>query len=827
MKPVLIQLLIFVTLLFCNPIAAAKNYNETGFYDGETGLTPSERAGREIWYKATADNDRFHTYVFQQRIGVLIDWFRVLNANEHNDRFKAWGLINDPDCCIPGTADCPAKNLDETFGLEWCPGDEELLKFVGKRGYKDPACDFKDAPLLGGDPHGPVDQRQSSCDLKFGTSTGAMGLRKFPNPRFNKAAWKKLNGGKLDTWSGYNKKLSADLENTDSHVSHLLDGSIEPPFLIGMACGACHIAFNPLNPPKDTANPEWENLLGAIGNQYARVSELMASGMPTSSLEWQMFAHARPGATDTSAVPNDQVSNSGAQNQLINIVQRPTFDGEEVMRWRKVSFCKPGTSDRECWCEPGRENKCWLRSLQEESVHHILKGGGDSIGALGAVQRVYFNIGSCSEQCWVNHLTDLRVLDPTRRNFGQTPMDIGQCRRDCASFRAMEDRLHDVVNFLMSPEAYATDLVDAIDHQRKRKNPNDEYSYDDLVDDLDVHFGKNAVARGEDIFAKACARCHSSQDGPIEQRDFRKTVLINNDPSRSVRVDFLSNEESTPATEVGTFRCRALHSNHMKGHVWEEFGSETYREKPDIPDIKEPSDGGRGFYRNISLVNLWAHAPFMHNNAIGPEICGRPANPANEFYSSPYTDKDHKLTDNAPGCLPYDPSVEGRFKLYIESMRALLNPDKRQPKVTLLDEDIVLDMGPKLWDAEDQQQHKVVGFTFRVPKGTPAGLLGNFQHKQFVIDLVHSKIKPDELSKRLTQAAGREQGAEVMTALKEIRQEVVEDPANMLSAINKRMKLLINVYSTCTDEVENIGHRFGEDLSDQDKNALIAFLATL
>lgn len=39
------------------------------------GLNQSECVGRLIWFKATAGNDRFHTYVFQQRIGVLVDWF--------------------------------------------------------------------------------------------------------------------------------------------------------------------------------------------------------------------------------------------------------------------------------------------------------------------------------------------------------------------------------------------------------------------------------------------------------------------------------------------------------------------------------------------------------------------------------------------------------------------------------------------------------------------------------------------------------------------------------------------------------------------------------
>ena len=77
------------------------------------------------------------------------------------------------------------------------------------------------------------------------------GLRKFPNPRFDAERWRALNGGRLGTWEGYDRKLSDDKSRLDSRVSHLLDGSVEPPFLSGMACGACHIASIPLKPPKD------------------------------------------------------------------------------------------------------------------------------------------------------------------------------------------------------------------------------------------------------------------------------------------------------------------------------------------------------------------------------------------------------------------------------------------------------------------------------------------------------------------------------------------------------------------------------------------------
>jgi hypothetical protein len=444
------------------PVAAS--YDDDGFRLGEAGLTPSARAGREIWYKATAGNDRFHTYVFQQRVGVMIDWFRVLRSDERSDRFAAWGLINDPGCCAPGSANCPAKSPEETYGFDWCPGDETLLQFVGKPGYRDPACEFKDAPLDSTDVHAKNgDQRQSACDLKFGTSTGALGFRKFPNPKFDKAAWAKVNGN-LSSWQGYNAKVADKSKSADGSKSNeasatrLQDGSIEPPYLIGTACGSCHIAFDPLNPPEDPANPKWENIKGLVGNQYTRISEIMVSGMPSNTLEWQMFAHARPGTSDTSAIPTDQVNNPGTINALINMAHRPVFENESIIKWRKTDSCGAEKNTAACWCEPGRNGKCWTRGEAKETVHHILKGGEDSIGALEAIQRVYFNIGSCSEQCWVNHLSDLRQIDPQQRGFGQTPFNIGQCRRDCPNFRAIEDRLANILAFFMSSEGHATDL---------------------------------------------------------------------------------------------------------------------------------------------------------------------------------------------------------------------------------------------------------------------------------------------------------------------------------------------------------------------------------
>lgn len=797
----------------------------SGFYAGEAGLTPSERAGREIWYKATAGNARFHTYVFQQRIGILVDWFRVLRADRHDDRFAAWGVINDPDCCIPGSDGCPARSLDETYGFEWCPGDRELLAHVGKPGYRDPACDLRDAPVAAGDAHGTgKDQRQSSCDLAFGTSTGALGYRKFPNPRFDRQQWLKLNGN-LSSWEGYGKQLSGDPAAADSRVRRLADGAIEPPFLIGTSCGSCHIAFDPLNPPKDPANPLWANIKGAIGNQYLRISELLASGMPPDSVEYQMFAHARPGTSDTSAIPNDQVNNPGTINAIINLHQRPTFANEVVDKWRKVASCKPDDTDTACWCEPGRDGKCWRKGIARETVHHILKGGEDSIGANEAIQRVYFNIGSCAEQCWVNHLTDLRQLDPQGRNFGQTPFDIGQCRRDCPNFRAIEDRLGDISAFLHSKETDATDLQVARETQRKVVDPAARYGYDELVADLDRHFGKDAVARGHDVFADNCARCHSSLPestaGAFRNRDFRAR-----DPNTGLRADWLGNDVATLASEIGTNRCRSLHSNHTAGRVWQQYGSETLRSRAADPTLREPHDGGRGYYRDISLLSLWAHAPFMHNNAIGPEICGQPAHRENYFYRNPYADQKGRqpLTTNAPQCWTYDPGVDGRFKLYVASMQDLLHPAQRIPKITRFDVDVPLVAGLRM--VADGKEKQVAGLTIVVPKGSSSARLGNFQHKQFLDDLVGLRLHPKMLQKKLRDNLGASEGDAAFADLRVVADQLLKDPEQLVAILKRHPKLFL-VYSSCDDDIENGGHRFGEDLSESDKQALIAFLATI
>ncbi len=144
-----------------------------------------------------------------------------------------------------------------------------------------------------------------------------MGIRKFPNPRFNAEAWKKLNGS-LDSWKGFQAEVKPE-----TFHSKLRDGSVEPPFYFGMSCGACHIAFDPTNPPKDPANPKHENIKGAIGNQYSMVTAIMSSGEVSSSPLFRIFNYIRAGTVDTSAFPHDSSAMPGHPTQLSTSISAP------------------------------------------------------------------------------------------------------------------------------------------------------------------------------------------------------------------------------------------------------------------------------------------------------------------------------------------------------------------------------------------------------------------------------------------------------------------------------------------------------------------------
>jgi hypothetical protein len=342
-----------------------------------------------------------------------------------------------------------------------------------------------------------------------------------------------------------------------------------------------------------------------------------------------------------------------------------------------------------------------------------------------------------------------------------------------------------------------------------------------LVAELDREFGPDAVSRGKAIFAAACAHCHSSEPGPWDAgTDFHALV----DKRPDLRKDFLSSERAIPWSDVGTSRSRALHSNHLKGHVWEEYGSDTLRARPAVDGIEEPHDGGRGYYRPVSLLSVWAFAPFMHNNAIGPEVCGKPTDPAASLYRSPYVQPGTWLRmPNPPPCIVFDSSVEGRYRLFKASVEELLNPDQRLPKIKLVDQPIIID-GPT-FPGEDK------GFQLQIPAGIPAAIPGNLRHKDLVGDLVLARTNVQALKNKY-QSRGAAEAERIAATLQEIVNQLmkglVSSPESVVAAIGREhLPFLQRLYSNSTVAVENEGHTFGRALSPEDKKALTAFLATL
>jgi hypothetical protein len=111
------------------------------------------------------------------------------------------------------------------------------------------------------------------------------------------------------------------------------------------------------------------------------------------------------------------------------------------------------------------------------------------------------------------------------------------------------------------------------------------------------------------------------------------------------------------------------------------------------------------------------------------------------------------------------------------------------------------------------------------PAGIPVARIGNFQHKDFVADLVALKKNKDELKARLAARHGSQRGEQVFEELKMRAQDFL-DPDKPVFTVNKD-SILLEAYSNSPTLRENDGHRFGEDLSDKDKQALTAFLATL
>ena len=636
------------------------------------------------------------------RAGVSVEYYRLLESDRGN-RFKTLGLINEPNCR-------KAEKADQ-YGLMIDVWD------------KDPGDYYPDVKV-------------------YGEPTGIVGLRKFPNPKFDAAKW-----------------------NRDRYFQKPWE--VEPPYLIGMSCGFCHIGFDPRNPPADPERPRWDNLAANMGNQYLREGQLFlgegkivfgnengGKGLGPDSFLYQYARSQQPGTSETSRLSYDFINNPNMINPIFYLPFRATF--EET------------TPD-------GVKHK----------VQHILKEGADSVGIPMASCRVYVNIGM-EGQYWVtrlwNPLTGQKQrpfeIDKVRGggpNDGYGP-DFGKNWRDA------ESRMIDV-------ESYLSTYLPA----RLKDAPGGQ---DFLKADAAT------LERGKVVFADNCARCHSNKQPfyPLKSDSdikgfYRSSVLADSFLDHNT----LTDDKRYPVSDLGTNMARSLASNATEGHVWEQFSSRDYKSQPKLAPVKlsvrmpsgevisttfSPPGGGRGYYRTPTLVSMWATAPYFHNNSLG-------------------------VFNN-------DPSVKGSMAAFDDGVRKLLWPERRPGRVKLTNGETTLDVSiPALEDA-------LVGMVMdKVRAGLP-GVSSKLGIKEALLRAELEKATTKLMSKVRIPAG---------IPINLIANINVDNAAYALAAVltsksKQELAQRLLDLSDCPDLIEDKGHLYGSDLSDDEKNALIEFLKT-
>jgi hypothetical protein len=120
-----------------------------------------------------------------------------------------------------------------------------------------------------------------------------------------------------------------------------------------------------------------------------------------------------------------------------------------------------------------------------------------------------------------------------------------------------------------------------------------------------------------------------------------------------------------------------------------------------------------------------------------------------------------------------------------------------------------------------------LGFSLRLPPGVPQAAIGGLRHKDLIGDSLLLAIGEDRLRAKYASLLSDPQLDELIAGLRAIRSDVLEDGGGLVKSLQAHWPFVATYYSNSRARIENAGHRFGEDLSEADKKALTAFLATL
>ena len=609
--------------------ASLPQASEDFFHDMDNGvqLSPDEVKGRNMWLVWTGGDDRFWDRVTQNSLATF-DLLKIITSHpsqtycdgQRCDRDFRWrwlGAVNEPCFEKPNGPDPKRFGLWLDVRRANCAPDpfEDDTKYpgvkIGARG-----ATFKDGAIL------PVGSY-------FGYATGIVGLRLFPNPDFDQAA--------KDKW---------DPERYYSDPNYYNDPKLVRPYRVGMACGFCHLGPSPIHPPADPAHPEWADLNSTVGAQYLWMDRIFVWSADAKNFLYQLVHSYAPGTMDTSLVSTDYINNPRTMNAVYLLGPRLA----EAKLWGKETLQGPQLNNKQL---PG-----FFDPPSTSWSPRVLKDGSDSVGVLAALNRVYINIGLYSEE-WMRHFNPF---------FGGKPIDpipIATADANSAYWRATEAGTPLMAAFLLKA-GQPDRLADAPDGAKY------------LTADT------SAVERGKTVFAETCARCHSSKlpdearakldpggcSGPnylacfnrfwayTQTDDFKAEMRAIVGAPDFLKDNYLSSDARIPVTLLRTNACSPLGTNAIRGNIWDNFSSETYKTLPSVGKVtvQDPFTaekwqyqmpaGGLGFTRVPSLVSIWSTAPFLVNNRLGP--------------------------------FSEDPSVDSRMKAFDASIEQLLWPEKRE-----------------------------------------------------------------------------------------------------------------------------------------------------
>ncbi|WP_047498170.1 hypothetical protein [Terriglobus sp. TAA 43] len=756
--------------------------------DGAISLSPEEIKGRNMWIAWTGGDDRLWDTLATTSLGTL-DFLKTISSRpglkaSRSNRWNYLGLVNEP-CYVQPTGPDPKR-----YGL-WLD-------------TRDPACGpdpFENEAKYPGVKLGARGKSLPAGSF-YGYGTGIVGLRLFPNPAFDEKAAKR--------W---------DPERYYNDPSYYNDKSLVRPYRVGMSCGFCHVGPNPLKPPADPENPKWENLSSNVGAQYFWIDRIFAWQSDMGSFPVQLFHASRPGTLDTSLISTDNINNPRSMNAVYDLPARMAA----AQRWGRETL-RGGEQDNKQlndFISAGPLTNFYQAPDLVETPR-VLKDGADSVGVLGALNRVYLNIGLYSEE-WTKHFR---------------PLVGGQEVSPIQIKTANEKSIYWQVTQTQTPNMALFFLKSTAGHHLKDAPGGAAYLTKD----------QTQLERGKTVFADRCARCHSSkipQPAPgldpngcsgkdylncwnkywawTKTDDFKtKMQAIVHQPD-FLENNYLSTDQRVPVTLLKTNACSPLATNAIAGNIWDNFSSSTYKDLPSAgtitvyhPYTGEPSQyvlpaGGRGYTRPPSLISAWSTAPFLLNNSVGnfdpsPSVEARMRSFQDSIEKMLWPerrDKDSLLPDKLPGAI--DRTTQQSFL----SVPAGFIPPELRP---------LLSPGSRILPAVFGEESIRIG---PIPTGTPVDLLAN-------LDLLGEGVSPAERPARQERA---------VRLLVKLKLDLAKLPAG--ASDQQAQQVFANVLpemlalSKCPDYVSNRGHYFGTSyakeepaLSDDDKRALIEFIKT-